>query len=219
MMNRTKFIKIAVLCVVSAFGNILGSYLHTKTGIPLYIDTIFNAAICFSAGLAAGIITATLVFPVMDFLVNRYIRILPAELGFFANVWVICMIVEILLVWLFYKRMKKEEAVFLETPCLYTFIGVAVQLLVLAVIDCIVISVTGGIIDYALTAFSMPRSFSPEDNFKLGLLRNNVSLLAAAILSRIPINIVDRFIVIFGGYGVSLLYRKWIAGRPAEQTS
>jgi len=202
--------RISKLCVLSAFGNILGSLLHTKTGIPLYIDTIFNAAICFSAGLIPALVTVTLVYPVMDFLVNRYIRILPVELGFFSNVWVICMIVEILLIWLFYKKMKKREAVFLEAPGLNTFTGVAVQLLVLAVIDCVVISVTGGIIDYALTVSSMPRSFSPEDYFKLGLLRNNMPLLATAILSRIPINIVDRFIVIFGGYGISLLYRKWL---------
>jgi len=210
MINRKRLLKIAVLCVVSAIGNILGSYLHTITGLPLYIDTIFNAAICFSAGLVPALVTATLIFPVMDFLVNRYIRILPVELGIFANIWVICMIVEILLIWLFYKKMKKTEAVFHENPGLNTFIGVAVLLLVLVVLDCVVISVTGGIIDYALTVSSMPRSFSPEDNFKLGLLRNNMPLLAKAVLSRIPINIVDRFIVIFGGYGISLLYRKWL---------
>jgi uncharacterized membrane protein len=210
MMNSKKLLKIAVLCVVSAFGNILGSLLHTKTGLPLYIDTIFNAAICFSAGLVPALVTATLVYPVMDFLVNRYIRILPVELGFFANVWVICMIVEIILIWLFYKKMKEEEAVFLENPSPRAFTGAAVLLLVLSVLDCVVISVTGGIIDYVLTVSSMPRSFSPEDYFKLGLLRNNIPLLATTILSRVPINIVDRFIVIFGGYGVSLLYRKWI---------
>jgi hypothetical protein len=38
-------------------------------------------------------------------------------------------------------------------------------------------------------------------------------VLAAAVLSRIPINIVDRFIVVFGGYGISLLYRKWAFDR------
>jgi len=215
-MNCIKFSKIAVLCVISAFGNILGSLLHTKTGIPLYIDTIFNAAICFSAGLVPALITATLVYPVMDFLVNRYILVLPVELGFFSNIWVICMIVEILLVWLFYKKMKKSEAVFLEDPCLHTFIDVAVLLLALAVLDCVVISVTGGIIDYALTVSSMPRSFSPEDYIKLALLRNNMPLLATAVLSRIPINIVDRFFVMFGGYGVSLLYRKWINNKKRE---
>jgi ABC-type xylose transport system permease subunit len=207
-MNRTKFLKIAVLCVVSAFGNTLGSYLHTKMGIPLYIDTIFNAAMCFSAGLVAGIITGTLIFPVMNYWVNIFLR--GPEMGFYRNIWELCIVVEILLVWLFYKKMKKREAVFLENPCLHAFIGVAAQLLVLVVLDCIVISVTGGIIDYVLSSFSLPRTFSPEDNLKLGLLRNNMPLLATTVLSRIPINIVDRFIVIFGGYGVSLLYRKWI---------
>jgi len=208
-MNRIKLLKIAVLCVVSAFVNALGSYLHTKTGIPLYINTVFNAAICFSAGLAAGIITGALLFPIMEFWLNIFLR--GPSLGFSGNVWVICIVAEILLVWFFYKKMKEREAVFLKNPDLYTFIGVAVQLLVLAVLDCIVVSVTGGIIDYVLSSFSMPRTFSPEDNLKLGLLRNNVPLLATTILSRIPINIVDRFIVIFGGYGISLLFRKWMS--------
>jgi hypothetical protein len=207
-MNSTRLLKIAVFCVVSAIANVLGSYLHTKTGIPLYLNTVFNAAICFSAGLAAGVITGALLFPVMEFCLNIFLR--WPSLGFFGNVWVICIVAEVFLVWFFYRKMKKREAVFLENPCLHTFIGVGAQLLVLVVIDCIVISVTGGIIDYVLSSFSMPRTFSPEDNFKLGLLRNNMPLLATAVLSRIPINIVDRFIVIFGGYGISLLYRKWI---------
>ena len=209
-MNRTKLFKIAVLCVISAIGNVLGSYLHTKMGIPLYLDTIFNAAMCFCAGLVSGIITGALLFPLLNFWATKFLRELPVELGFLGNIWVICIVAEILLVWFFYKKMKKREALFLENPCLHTYIGVGAQLLVLAVLDCIVISVTGGIIDYILSSFSMPRTFSPEDNLKLGLLRNNVPLLATAVLSRIPINIVDRFIVIFGGYGVSLLYRKWI---------
>jgi len=209
-MNRTKLLKIAVLCAVSAFGNALGSYLHTKMGIPLYLDTVFNAAMCFSAGLASGIITGTLLFPVMNYLINIFLRGPSVELGLFRNIWIICIVTEILLIWFFHKKMKKREDVFHENPCLHVFIGVAAQLLVLVVLDCIVISVTGGIIDYALSAFSLPRTISPEDNLKLGLMRNNVPLLASAILSRIPINIVDRFIVIFGGYGVSLLYRKWI---------
>jgi hypothetical protein len=41
-------------------------------------------------------------------------------------------------------------------------------------------------------------------------LRNNVPVLASAILSRIPINIVDRFIAVFGGYGISLVFRKMV---------
>jgi len=71
-------------------------------------------------------------------------------------------------------------------------------------------SIAGGIIDYILTCFSAPRTFYPEDSFKIGLLRNNIPIFVSAILSRVPINIVDRFFVIYGGYGVSLLYRKWL---------
>jgi hypothetical protein len=44
----------------------------------------------------------------------------------------------------------------------------------------------------------------------MGLLRNNVPVLATSILSRIPINIIDRFIAVFGGYGISLIFRKWL---------
>jgi len=84
--------------------------------------------------------------------------------------------------------------------------------MLIAVLDCIMVSVTGGIIDYIITLFSAPKVFYPEDSFKIGLLRNNAPLLASAILSRIPINIVDRFFTIFGGYGVSLVYGK-IIGR------
>jgi len=211
-MNRTRLLKVAVLCVVSAVFNALGSYLHTKTGIPLYVDTIFNAAMCFAAGLVPAVITGLLLSPVLSVWVWVYIFLRGSsfEFDFLGNIWVICIAVEILIIWFSYKRMKEREAVFLKNPGLYTFIDLGTQLLVLAVLDCIAVSVTGGIIDYVISSLSLPRSFSPEDNFKLGLLRNNVPLLTTAILSRIPINIVDRFFVIFGGYGVSLLYRKWL---------
>ena len=82
--------------------------------------------------------------------------------------------------------------------------------MLIVVIDCIVISITGGIIDYILTLLSVTKAYYPEDSFKLGLLRNNMPLLPASVLSRIPINIVDRFFIIFGGYGVSLLYRRFL---------
>jgi hypothetical protein len=56
---------------------------------------------------------------------------------------------------------------------------------------------------------SNPKSyFSAEDAFKIGLLPSGIPVLAMDILSRIPVNIVDRFIVIFGGYFISGIYRK-----------
>jgi hypothetical protein len=55
--------------------------------------------------------------------------------------------------------------------------------------------------------------YSPEDRFKLGLLRSNMPLLWASILARFPINIVDRFIVMFGGYSVSLGIKRFLKPR------
>jgi len=197
--------------LLSAFGNAFVSYFFNNViGIPLYLDTVFNAAMCFCAGLLPGLITGAVLSPIMYFLVCRFLLGLSVELGLFRNVWVICIAAEILLVWVFHIRMRKREAVFFEKPSPQSFIGVAALLLVLAVLDCLVVSVSGGIIDFVLITLKAPRTLSPEDSFKLGLLRNNVPLLPTAILSRIPINIVDRFIVIFGGYGISLLYRKWL---------
>ena len=210
-MNRAQFWKIAVLCLVSALGNaIVSHFFNNILGVPLYLDTIFNAAMCFCAGLLPGLITGVVLSPIMYFLVCRYLLGLSVELGLFRNIWVICIIAEVFLVWVFHIKMKKREASFLANPSLQTFIGVAPLLMVLAVLDCLAVSVSGGIIDFVLTAFQVPRTFSPEDSFKLGLLRNNIPLLPTAILSRIPINIVDRFIAVFGGFGISLLYRKWL---------
>jgi hypothetical protein len=124
--------------------------------------------------------------------------------------FVLCVIFEVLLIFFFRKKLKPLDAAFRKNPSLYAFINLAPLLMLIVALDCIVVSVTGGIIDYILTLLSAPKAFYPEDSFKIGLLRNNAPLLAAAILSRVPINIVDRFFVIFGGYGVSLLYRKTI---------
>jgi hypothetical protein len=124
------------------------------------------------------------------------------------NVFILCSISEILLVWFFHARIRPGQSAFLGEPSLSSFISIAAQLMALVALDCILISVIGGIIDFVLyTLFSAPRGIYPEDIFKLGLYRNNMPVLAAAILSRIPINIVDRFIAVFGGYGISLLYR------------
>jgi hypothetical protein len=174
------------------------------------MDTMFTIAMCFSAGLLAGILTGALFSPLCFYFVTRYILGLSVELSVVRNIYLICIVVEVILVCLFYSRMKTREAAFLEKPSFNTFIGVGNELLVLAALDCIAVSITGGIIDFVLTLNSAPRTFSPEDTFKLGLLRNNVPVLATSILSRIPINIIDRFIAIFGGYGIYLLFRKWL---------
>ena len=155
IINIASILKIALLCFVSGLLNMLLShFLIGVCGLPLYLDTLFTAAVYFSAGLVPALITAVLlpVFTAFECILFMNLNI---ETVWGAYPFVLCVI-----------------------------------------------------IDYILTLLSAPKAFYPEDSFKLGLLRNNAPLLAASVFSRIPINIVDRFFVIFGGYGVSLVYRK-----------
>jgi hypothetical protein len=50
--------------------------------------------------------------------------------------------------------------------------------------------------------------FSAEDTVKINLLQSGIPVLVMNILSRIPVNVVDRFIVIFGGFGIAIIIKK-----------
>jgi hypothetical protein len=202
-----------LLCLLAMTANTaLSQLVQSKLHLPLFLDTLFNAAITFSAGLLPGIFTA--IFPFVIFALRQQ----PPEINFF----VLCSIAEVFLIWIFHRRLKKAWAPSggpsaALGPVSYSFIAAASSLLILALIDCAMISILGGAIDTTIfMLFSQPKiQFSPEGTFRLGLLRNGVPLLWANILSRFPINLVDRFIVVFGGYGVSLLIGKIYPGRPA----
>jgi hypothetical protein len=210
-------LKILVLCMVAAIGNAALCHLVTNVAnLPLYMDTLFTVAMCFSAGLLAGVLTGAVFSPLCFYFVTRFILGFSVELSLIRNIYLICIVVEAVLVCLFFARMRPREAIFLEKPSMNSFIGVGTELLLLVVLDCIAVSITGGIIDFVLYLNEAPRTFSPEDTFKLGLLRNNVPVLVTSILSRIPINIIDRFIAIFGSYGISLLFRKWLMSPGTE---
>jgi len=87
--------------------------------------------------------------------------------------------------------------------------------MVLYIVCCIAISILGGAIDffYYTVLANSKLYFSAEDTFKIGLLRSDIPILVMNILSRIPVNLVDRFIVIFGGYFISRLILKF-TGKP-----
>ena len=208
--NDIQYWKIALLCIISALGNIaFRGVIVDIANIPLYADTVFTVAICFFAGLVPGLLTVAIYFTLSSI---KYIFFegFPLESVWVINAYIFCAILEVLVVCFYSKKMKSSEDAFLEKPSLDSSTGILVHLLILAIIACIAVSIAGGIIDFILTRLNIAQGFSPEDNFKLGLLRNNVHILATAMLSRIPINIIDRFIVVFGGFGISLLYGKFV---------
>ncbi len=187
-----RLIKISLLCVLSVGGN----YLLNNVSVyflkfPLFLDTVFNVAITFAAGLIPGLVTAFLSYFALN---GLEIRSYP---------FILCSIVEILLVW----RFKPAEP---EKKMTVSYGSILARLMILYIACCFAVSVLGGMIDFIYhNVLSNPKLyFSAEDAFKIGLLRSGIPVLAMDILSRIPVNIVDRFIVIFGGYFISRLMRK-----------
>jgi hypothetical protein len=178
------------------------------------MDTLFTVAMSFYGGLFWGALTGLLTNPIANIIAFYgwsdllyafcnaaaalvtvlFIRLFPAELGFGAEK------AEGLKTGEFKTRAVNSR--------LRTLINTLVVLLLLSFVMCIAISVLGGLITVLIKIFPSlfwSRSPSPERLFKLALVRKNLPLAVVEILSRIPLNIIDRLLSVFGGYGVAAL--------------
>jgi hypothetical protein len=184
-------LKLIILCILSIALNILATIFFVGVlRLPLYTDTIFNAVVLFSAGLIPALIVAFFTW------------LLPCFYWGGPNLFVICSIAEVLLIWVFSPNKQKNP----DTP----HIIVLLKLILIYVICVIAVSILGGILNYISDIFrdSPLQYYNIVDNFKVGLIIYDLPKLALHILSRIPANIVDRFLVVFGGYAISLGLKK-----------
>ena len=196
----SKIIKLGILCIAAAGLNyLLTTFCVYVLKIPLFVDTVFTAAVCFSAGLIPGLITALLTY-ITGFGVGAFT---PFVLCSIAEVFLIC--------WLkpelgdHYNQNKIVHGQERQEKSLTALVSLFTRLMMLYIVCCLAISVLGGSIDYIFYTL-LPNSklhFSAEDTYKFSLLQSDIHLLPVNILSRIPVNLVDRFIVVFGGYLVS----------------
>ena len=184
-------IKLIIFCVLAAGANYLCNTLCVYTfKIPLFLDTLFTVAVSFAAGLIPGLVTALLTYTAVGIRDGAF------------TPFIVCSIIEVLLV----CRLKPVRSIWHKSfNPLHLIVSVFAGLILLYFTACITISVLGGVIDFFYyKLLSNPKLyFSPEDTFKMGLFRSGGHVLVMDILSRIPVNIVDRFIVIFGGYFIS----------------
>ena len=180
----------------------------------LYLDTIFTAAAAFSGGLIPGLISAVLTTVIYG---TAY-SIETGTLYFGAYyLYILCSIAVVLLVRLFARFFPAE----CKSVCVIGGQGetynkkirqgsLFIMLAVLSLVMCIVVSVMGGLISAGITAFTgvVDKSGPPETYFRLGFIRQGFNLTASEILARFPVNIADKPISVFGGYGIALLTKK-----------
>lgn len=159
--------------------------------LPLFCDTIFIMALSFFAGPWWGVL-AGFFYHLIDFALHR-----TMELG---HLFMLCHFLAALTAGYFkILFIKKSDSRFL----------LFVKLNILAIVLCLVMSVSGGIISYILNNIEAYNKASSQTDFLTFLWQNKFnSKLLLQIAVRIPVNIADRFICTFAAWGVYLGAKK-----------
>lgn len=185
-------------------------------GLPLFMDTIFTTGFTFFGGLPCGITVA-----VMTHLINAFLQ----STGLPDCLYILCSIVTVLITAFFMHLFPAECSIgsgrdgdsagsarssrrpAFDADRIFDRIAI---LFVLSLVMCVGISILGGIISTVIATF-----FTPQKTLDAGLsifrrilVRKELPLLAVEILCRIPVNILDRLISVFGGYGFALALKK-----------
>jgi hypothetical protein len=188
-------LKLLLLCILAAEANDVCSLFFAFLGLPMFMDTLFTLGVTFFAGPLWGCITAILT-PLRSILTYDIQR----------GLYVLCSISGVCLVWFFRRRYHLPG----EDGSDYGAFNLVSILLMLSLYMCILISVTGGLIAWIISVFwpVTNQDIPPESYFKLGMLLNHYPAPLAEIISRIPVNIPDRILSVFGAYGFALLLKK-----------
>jgi hypothetical protein len=175
-------------------------------GLPLFMDTIFTLTVTFLIGPACGILSAVLASAVNVMATGK-----PAAYMLYA----LCSISAVFLTDYFKRHFiegssNPVKGAFPKEDPSEPFINTVTSLLLLGVIMCVIMSILGGLIAMYIHSVTPNKLPSPEDDFKLGLLLNNVPLVLSEIIGRIPINIVERILSVFCAYGLAALGKRFL---------
>jgi hypothetical protein len=188
--------KIALMGLAGALLN-LGAVLlfQELLHFPLFMDTMFTVALTFLGGLPCGIVTAILTHAIVNPLL---VQDLPNYL------YTLCNITSALVTAYAMRLFPAECSVSPRgKPPAGGIYGRITILFILSLVMCIMMSLSGGIISTAIETFFTHRdSYDAEVFiFRRMVARKGLPLFLTEILCRIPVNILDRLLSCFGGYG------------------
>lgn len=176
-----------VLGLVFAGLNFLVSLIQSFEIIPLFLDTIFTATASFF-GLLCGFISATVYH-------SLCIIIWKEELIKF--IWALCSYSLVLIIRLYIRKKTKLSLA---------------DIINLIFLNAVIISIEGAFIFLILHTVIKYNEDSSVRTMYLILIKNNISIFISSLLSRIPVNILDKGISVVGGYysylGIRKLYNK-----------
>jgi len=183
------------LCVLAVFLDMLAPiFFRDFLLVPLFLDTVFTAAITFAFGLVPGMFVAVFSWLAECLYWGRF------------HFFVVCSIAEVLLICALKPAAPVIPYFASKGRIAATYTGLVAGLVILYLACAIAASVLAGVIDYATRLFLGIHLYylSPEDAFRPGLIMADLPLVVENIFARVPVNLADRFVVVFGGYFISL---------------
>ena len=198
--HRWTFIIIATLVgIIINFGfNHIAIYiLH----VPLFLDTIGTVTITFLCGWVPGLVCA-LATTIIDSIISGYFLQLPI-------LYVICSFFAVFISYKFKRYIFNTDMIIVRICYLF----------ILAIVMCVVISILGGIIDSLCITFSDFKSTYPvaSDFFKPNFIKLGLSQLSTNIISRFPINIIDRLLTSFISYALTIFVCSFDKNKNKEE--
>ena len=191
--------------------NIASNRFCIWAGIPLYLDTVFTISVTMVSGLFWGCLCGALT------------NLITTTFSFWgAYLFALCSIATAVITWLFTRLFSRELYLGTETPGntvtlkvkvrsrrLTTVMDRMIALILLSFALCLAMSILGGFI----AGFIQIVNPSLTDKWgisvwTISMFSENLPIILREILSRIPINIVDRLVSVFAGFGAAVLIRK-----------
>ena len=178
-----------ILALIFTPLNILISYLSTVFQFPFFMDMIFVYAASFF-GLTCGIIVG---------MGTSFFTAVFIQHTLMHGMYSICCITGSLLTWLLITREKNFESSVLFW----------IRLVLLFFISTIVISLEGSMIYYIFFSNSVGQNENSTVMFlTYTLVLQNFGLVISAFLARLPVNLFDKALAVFGGFGIFVLTRR-----------
>ena len=217
-----KIIIMAAICLTGSILNVILGKLCIHFGIPLYLDTILTIAVTMTCGLFWGALCGTL---------TNFIGHTFWGWGWAGYLFVLCNIATALVTRLFMQFFPRELNFYdaPKTQIAYKnsrFSMVMDRVIVLIILSfalCLAMSFLGGLIA-AIIIKSSPSYNAGEPGitaiFSETMFTVNMPVIVTEIAARIPVNIVDRLISAFAGFGIALGLRAIlkISAPPLKQT-
>jgi hypothetical protein len=213
--------KTAVMCVICFAGALLNIAIHklcTFTGIQLYMDTVFTVAVTLSCGLFWGAICGAL---------TNLICYSVWFWGWEAYLFALCNIATAFITWFFMRLFPVElslvrtipETISFKSTMLSRVMDKAIALMFLALVLCFAMSIMGGIISAIIWGASSTYPYESSLLVWIGktMFTENTPTVVREIAARIPVNMVDRIITAFAGFGIALLIHQEIIKKAVSR--